>query len=327
MATPNILLTQVRAFVTVARTGSFTKAAEALGYTEPAIHIQVTALRRAVGGALFERARGQMRLTPLGQALLPFAERAITEIDAMMERTQQLTAQRGRTLRVGVGRFSGSYVFPALAALFREQHPELDLVVRVMPLDAVVTEIAEGTLDVGFGGALNAYLPTMPAHLERPLLVPWAPFERVLCGTPASVARIAAGPPGDITVYVPLNAPLRRPYIVDSLRAAGHEPHFETVADSEAAKTAAQTGLSLAASPWFAARNELALGYLVEYRPPLPDSREWISVAHRRPASNPSIATFIGFLRHARTVPRIRAMLIRDQFLSSLSNGALARHA
>src|SRR5687768_12973374 len=76
-------LTQLRAFVAVTRLGSLTRAAEELGYTEPAVHLQLAALGKSVGGRLLERAHRRMELTSLGEALLPHAEAALRAVQEL----------------------------------------------------------------------------------------------------------------------------------------------------------------------------------------------------------------------------------------------------
>ncbi|CPK03731.1 LysR family transcriptional regulator [Bordetella pertussis] len=65
---------QIRAFVTVARLGNLTKAAEALSLTQPAVTAQLKALEQSLGVALFDRAAGRLSLAKAGEALLPTAE-------------------------------------------------------------------------------------------------------------------------------------------------------------------------------------------------------------------------------------------------------------
>ncbi|MFQ6748680.1 LysR family transcriptional regulator, partial [Bordetella pertussis] len=65
---------QIRAFVTVARLGNLTKAAEALSLTQPAVTAQLKALEQSLGVALFDRAAGRLSLAKAGEALLPTAQ-------------------------------------------------------------------------------------------------------------------------------------------------------------------------------------------------------------------------------------------------------------
>jgi LysR family transcriptional regulator, low CO2-responsive transcriptional regulator len=64
-----VTFAQLRSFATVARTGSVSAAAQALGVSEPAVSAAVAALRRDLGDALFIRAGGGIRLTPGGERL------------------------------------------------------------------------------------------------------------------------------------------------------------------------------------------------------------------------------------------------------------------
>ena len=67
-------LYQVRAFVTVARVGNVTKAADALCVAQPAVTGQIKGLEQSLGVALFDRGPGRLHLTKAGELLLPQAE-------------------------------------------------------------------------------------------------------------------------------------------------------------------------------------------------------------------------------------------------------------
>ena len=70
-------LTQLRGFATVARLGSFTRAAEALFLSQPAMSLQVKALEKEFGQPLFERRGRTLLLTPAGRILLERAEQIL----------------------------------------------------------------------------------------------------------------------------------------------------------------------------------------------------------------------------------------------------------
>ena len=140
----------LRAFVTVARDGSLTRAAQRLFVTQPALSLQIRKLQDTVGLALFERTARGMRLTEAGRKLLPAAERALnasTEFDAAA------TGLKGTVtgeLRIG------TIVDPEFIRLggflkrLVERNPGLSIELHHGMSGAVTRQVDEGGLDVCF---------------------------------------------------------------------------------------------------------------------------------------------------------------------------------
>src|SRR4051812_10031850 len=105
---------QLTAFDRIAREGSFSRAALAIGIGQPAISARIHALEAAVGGALFTRGR-RIALTPMGESFLPAARRALQVLDEGLETARLAqSGQRGR-IRVGVlGSLAGGLAGAAL---------------------------------------------------------------------------------------------------------------------------------------------------------------------------------------------------------------------
>src|SRR5438552_1322452 len=98
---------QLSAFDRIAREGSFSRAALAIGIGQPAISARIHALEAAVGGALFTRGR-RIALTPMGEGFLPAARRALQVLDEGLA-TARL-AQSGRRGRVRLTQAAGTPV-------------------------------------------------------------------------------------------------------------------------------------------------------------------------------------------------------------------------
>src|SRR2546430_17654823 len=110
-------LRELRAVLAVAELGSFRRAAAELGYTQSALSHQVAALEAALGWPLFHRpgGRGQVRLTPAGEAVCRRARRALGEVEAIAADPEE--AEPGASVRVRVG------VSPTAAAQLRPPAP------------------------------------------------------------------------------------------------------------------------------------------------------------------------------------------------------------
>src|SRR5262249_14166716 len=146
-------LREFRAVLAVADLGSFRRAAAALGYTQSALSHQVAALEAALGGPLFHRpgGRGQVRLTPAGQAVCRRVRRALSEVEAMAADAEE--AERGQSvrLRVGVSQTAAAEIMPQALRAFREEHPGLEVVLsEVDDAEDVRVAFRNGILDFAF---------------------------------------------------------------------------------------------------------------------------------------------------------------------------------
>ena len=138
---------QLEAFERAAREGNFTRAAEALGLTQPAVSTRIALLEEELGGELFERRGRQQRLTILGKRLLPYAERILAVInDAAQEVEDYHSGKIGEVKVAALAPFAQS-LFPDPLEKFRVQYPSIDIHIfqRITPTildmlyDGVVT--------------------------------------------------------------------------------------------------------------------------------------------------------------------------------------------
>src|SRR5712692_3968337 len=96
-----IQIHQLAYFVAVARTRHFTRAAESVHVAQPSLSRQIRTLERELGASLFNRARGNVTLTPAGEALLPLARRILADVDSARVHVQELAALARGRLRLG----------------------------------------------------------------------------------------------------------------------------------------------------------------------------------------------------------------------------------
>ncbi|MFJ8696338.1 LysR family transcriptional regulator [Streptomyces roseolilacinus] len=141
----------LRYFVTVADELHFTRAAERLYVSQPALSKQIRSLERQVGTPLFLRDRRGVALTPAGEALLPHARRALAAWDDAEEALRRAEAARRGTLRVGMSTSPGrGGLLPAVRSRFTAAHPEASLRLRQYSWDDPTAGLADGTSDVAF---------------------------------------------------------------------------------------------------------------------------------------------------------------------------------
>ncbi|GAB2845836.1 LysR family transcriptional regulator [Actinoallomurus bryophytorum] len=141
----------LRYFVTVAEELHFTRAAERLFVSQPALSKQVRMLERRLGAPLFERDRRGVRLTPVGAALLPHARRVLAEWDTAWAAVERARSEQRSTLVVGMSTSPGrGGLLPAIRSRFSAAHPEATVNLRQAGWEDVTAGLADGTADVAF---------------------------------------------------------------------------------------------------------------------------------------------------------------------------------
>jgi len=157
---PELTLTGLRVVVEVARSGSFSAAAERLGYTQSAVSRQVAASEKATGGALFERQARGVRTTPAGAALVRRAGRVLDEVAAASE---ELAGMRDRLAgRVVVGAYptAMAHLVPRGLVRLLAAHPGVQVQLLESSTLAQLTALRRGRIEVAVlatGRGLPAY--------------------------------------------------------------------------------------------------------------------------------------------------------------------------
>jgi DNA-binding transcriptional LysR family regulator len=139
----------LRAFLEVARQGSFTLAARTLGWTQSAVSRQISSLEAALGGApLFDRLPRGVRLTEAGRVLVPYAE---TVAEALRGAGRELTALRelaGGRLRFGAFATADAALVPQALAAFRARHPKVRVTREEGLTPRLLDRLTAGHLDL-----------------------------------------------------------------------------------------------------------------------------------------------------------------------------------
>jgi len=135
-------------FREVARRGSFTAAARALGYTQSAVSRQVSALESEFEAVLFDRLPRGVRLTEAGRGLLPHAEAVVGRLSLAADDLRALRTLACGRLRVGAFPTADTMLVPRAVAAFRQAYPEVELSFGEGFVRDLVVRLREGSLDV-----------------------------------------------------------------------------------------------------------------------------------------------------------------------------------
>jgi DNA-binding transcriptional LysR family regulator len=153
---------QLEAFERVARDGSFTRAADALGLTQPAVSTRITTLEAELGGPLFERKGRRLQLTPMGEALLPYAQRLLLVKDESLQAVNNVKQGRMGAVKVAApGPFVLSFLIDVLET-FRRQYPSVDVLIRERNKTTIIDMLHDNTMTLG---VVNA--PVFDPYLQQ----------------------------------------------------------------------------------------------------------------------------------------------------------------
>ena len=150
-------LAQLRVFLTVAKEQSFSRAAEKLYRTQPAVSIVIRKLEESVGQPLLVRGARQVKLTDAGQLLRDYAERLVNLRDEIQKGMEDLSSLGRGELRLGVNESAIHALLPALAR-YRKLHPGVKLVMHRTFSRDIPQEVLNYRLDLG----AVSYVPEDP---------------------------------------------------------------------------------------------------------------------------------------------------------------------
>jgi DNA-binding transcriptional LysR family regulator len=291
-----VQLQQLRYFVAVANHRHFTRAADGMGVAQPTLSKQIHSLEADIGAPLFDRARGNITLTPAGATLLPLARRILADVDTARREVQELIGLRRGRVRLGATPSLSTTLVAQVLRRYRAAYPGIDPQVEEGGSQDLVRHLTGGELDLAL-----IILPehgTDPALRAEPIL-----RESLVAASVAPLPAVGAG----LRIADLRDRPLvmfRRGYdlrdaTLDACRRAGFAPSFAVEGgEMDAVLSFVEAGLGVALVP----------GMVLANRPRLratplapPGIQRTIALAHRResPLTHAAVAlreTILGYL-------------------------------
>jgi DNA-binding transcriptional LysR family regulator len=295
-------LQQLVYFVAVAEARHFTQAAEREHVAQPSLSKQIHTLESELGAPLFSRARGNVTLTPAGEALLPVAKRILSDVDTARLEVGELVGLRRGRVRLGATPSLCVGILADVLRRFHDVYPGIQLVVQESGSRDLTRALTGGELDLAL------------------IIVPPQGTDAALTATPIlrehlSVASEAGGP------YAPARGPVRlstlrhtpkvmfregydlRETTLHACRQAGFEPNFAVDGgELDAVLRFVETGLGVAIVPStvLAGRPKLQGTALAA-----PGIQRTVALAHRTDvppthAARAFTATLLRFLTEAK---------------------------
>ena len=144
-------LRQMRAFVALAKTGSFTLAAEYLHVTQSALSGLIKELESVLGVRVVERSTRKTQLSEIGRELYPLFEKMLEDLDGAMAGIAQRKALKTGMVRVAAPQMMACTLLPEVIAAYRQAHPDVQLRLVDCPVENVSARVFSGEVDFGIG--------------------------------------------------------------------------------------------------------------------------------------------------------------------------------
>lgn len=261
---------RLQVFHTVARLLSFTKAAETLHMTQPAVTFQVRQLEEYFNTRLFDRTHNRISLTEAGEKVYEYADK-IFELYAQMENAvREMTGEVSGSLTIGASTTIAEYMLPALLGNFRAKYPDVTIHLKVSNTDGIVSMVENNTIDLGVVEAPVSNKNLVVDECRRDQLVAILPPDH----------------PKAKSKTIKLTELMDHPYIcreegsgtreviaeyIHSVKGAGELNVVMELGSPESVKGAVEAGMGISVVSRATIQKELKLGTLVaiELDPPL----------------------------------------------------------
>ena len=288
----NITIRQLKAFESVARNLNFSRAAEDLHLTQPAVSMQVKQVEDQAGLPLFSHVGRRILLTEAGKLLLRHSMVILADLKAAEQSIANLRSGDAQRLRVGLIT-SGSYFFPRLIGAFMQGRSHIDLDLTVRSRDQLIGLLRSDQIDL----AVMVHAPDDPAILAET----FAPSSFVLVSAPTHpladeqdipYARIALE-----CLIVRESGTDTRSAANDTFRSRASTPRFMEIGCAEAIKQSVMAGMGISFLSAQAVQSEVRAGLLkVLDVQGFPLKRHWCVVHRADRHLPPSAVDFRQFL-------------------------------
>lgn len=274
----HLTLRQLKVFESVARHLNFTRAAEELFLTQPAVSMQVKLLEKQLGLALFEQLGKRIHLTEAGGEVLVYARGVTQQLDELESVLDLMKGLGGGRLRISVAT-TANYFIPTLLGTFSRRYPEVTISLDVTNRETLLQQLSENTVDLVIMGQPPTEADVeAESFMENPLVIV-APPEHALAGEKQIPLKRLQN-----EVFL-VREPGSGTRIAMERFFAGRKIQLKTgmeVGSNEAIKQSVQAGLGLGLLSRATIEQELELKRLTELDvAELPIMRHWY-VVHRK---------------------------------------------
>ncbi len=160
----NCEILDLKAFVTILDLGSFSRAAEQLNISQPALSRRMRALEASLGTPLLERTTRHVRLSTVGRTLEPFVRRMVDDFEETFAAVSEFGQQTGGVVTIACVPTAAFYFLPRVISAYNQLFPDIRFRILDLSADPALDAVARGDADFGvnFVGASHEYVTFTP---------------------------------------------------------------------------------------------------------------------------------------------------------------------
>ncbi|MDF0605579.1 LysR substrate-binding domain-containing protein [Neisseriaceae bacterium TC5R-5] len=289
----NVTLRQLRAFIAVARTGSFTLAAESLFVTQSALSGLIKELEQVLGLRVFERTTRRIHLSEMGRELYPLLEKIVQDLDRVLGDVAERKALKAGLVRIAAPQLLASTLLPEVIAAYQATHPDIQVKLVDSAVESILSRVFSGEVDFGIGPERDANSAIATETLFEGRFIAVFPHGHSLTAlTEVHWRDLLAYP------FIALQGQFTERLLMD-LRAASGELNFapsSEVAFMSTALAMVNTGLGVTACIAYA--RTLVERYQLEWRPLITPvvRRRFFTFTHQHRSLTPAAESFQHFI-------------------------------
>ncbi len=256
----------LKLFYTVAQLKSFTKAAQVLNLTQPAVTFQIKNLEDELKTRLFDRDANKITLTHTGKILLNHAEKILLEYEKAKEEISKISGKLCGDIRIGIASVLGKYFLPKLIGYFKQEYRDVEIIMLVGNSGKLIQDLRQHTVDL--------IIVSEPVSVQHFVVRPFVEDELVVIVNPQHKwakrgaielkdllkENIIIREDGSGTREVLKNFLSSKNISFKSLKA------IMTMGGSEALKSAVESGIGYGIVSNMAIRSEIKLGLLKQIK-------------------------------------------------------------
>lgn len=268
-------LKQLEAFVQVADTGSFSKAAKDLFLTQPTISAHISALEKELGARLFVRNTKEVSLSDDGAQLYKYA-RQMVELQKKIEE-QFDSGKEGRRggITIAASTIPAQYLLPKVLLKYNEKYPDEQIKIIETDSSKVVTQVVEHMVDVGFTGTVleKKHCKYLPFYKDELVIVTpnTEKYQRLQEESPDDISWVK-----EESIIMREEGSGTRKEAEAQLRVAGVKPSeldvIASIENQETIKKSVRQGMGISVLSKLATTDEAEAGYLLTF--PIPKSND-----------------------------------------------------
>lgn len=307
-------LEHLKVFYVVAKGNSFSETAKKLHLSQPSVSLQIQQLENSLSTKLFERTTKRITLTPAGKLLYTYAEKILNLVHETQREISLLSESVHGDLNIGASLTIGGYILPYILGKYQKEYPNVNLILKLDNSDEVIEKLSNQDIHLGFIESfnINRDVQQLP-FMEDELVIIAAPslFHSMIDKEEITADELFALP-----MIMREKGSGTRQVVEESLRKYQLNPADLNVIleleNTEAIKSAVESGMGISIISKSAIKKELQLGVLREVFIEHVRLKRYFTLIYKEEALTPPSESFLSFTSQYYQIERFPNEAIKE---------------